>query len=180
MKKSIALLGLVVAACAAQTRHPVSGPPLTAVTEDEAAALLNDLRLDLKDVSLEPIGGKSLEPRVEDGQLLAEIASSQLFEEGNAQLRAEALKPLAEIAQDIAARGGCVVQVVGLGRSDDDLIESRAASIADNLAHHSIAPSRLRFESRRIDQGDDRIVLVLKPVIIGREPPAWTPPVLGE
>lgn len=179
MKRLFLLIALVAAGCATEVRHPVSGPPLTAVTQDEAGALLHDLRLDLKDVSLEQIGRKSPDIHLRDDQLELELPVSALFEQGNAQLRAEALKPLAEIAQDIGARGGCVVHVVGLSKVDDDLIERRAASIADDLAQHAVAAPRLRFESR-IAGAEDRIVIVLKPVIIGRESPAWMPPVLGE
>lgn len=176
------LVVLALAGCATETRHPVSGPPLKAVTEDEAKALLNDLRLDLKDVSLAQIGGHALEPRVADGQLVAELSESALFEQGNAQVRTEGLKALAEISEDIGARGGCVVHVITFAAldADADLAERRAASIADDFTHHSIAPSRVRFEARVDDKRGDRALIVLRPVIIGREAPAWTPPVLGE
>ncbi|HZP12597.1 MAG TPA: hypothetical protein VFB36_09265 [Nevskiaceae bacterium] len=170
------------AGCATETRHPVTGPPLKAVTEDEARTLLNDLRLDLKEVSLAQIGGHALEPRVADGQLFAELSQAALFEQGNAQVRAEALKALAEIAEDVGARGGCVAHVIAFAAADADadLAERRAASIADDFAHHSIAPSRLRFEARVDDKRADHVLVVLKPVIIGRESPAWKAPVLSD
>ena len=181
MKRIVATIALILGGCAAQeVHHPVVGPPLTAVNEEEAGALLNDLRLDLKEISLEQIGGKHLAPHVSGSQMIAEIPTEWLFEQGNAQVRVAALKPLAEIAQDVAARGGCVVHVIGLSGVDDDLIERRAASIADDFAHHAIAQARLRFESRLAGKGDDSIVIVLKPVVIGHEVSAWTSPVLGE
>jgi len=182
MKRIAWLLAMLVAGCATETRHPVSGPPLKAVTESEAKTLLNDLRLDLKDVSLAQIGGHSLDPRVADGQLVAELSAPAVFEQGNAQVRAEALKALAEIAEDIGARGGCVVHVIAFAApdADADLAERRAASIADDFSHHSITPARLRFEARADEKRADRISIVLKPVIIGRESPAWTAPVIDE
>jgi outer membrane protein OmpA-like peptidoglycan-associated protein len=181
MKRVIVLFVLIVVGCGTEpTRHPPGGPPLTAVTEDEARALLNDLRLDLQDVSLAQVGGKTLEPSTVRGQLQIELSAPALFEQNNAQVRAEALKPLAEIAQDVGARGGCVVHVLSFSGDDAgaDLAERRAAAVADVFAHRSVAASRLRFESRVEGKPGDRIVIVLKPVIIGRESPAWMRPVL--
>jgi hypothetical protein len=179
-RRIVAVLALLLAGCATQTRHPVTGPPLTAVTPDEAKGLLRELALDLKDVSLAQVGGKSLEPKVSERQLEVKLAMRDLFESGNGQVRAEALKPLTEIAEDVAARGGCVVHVIALSTVDDDLAERRAASVADNFAHHGIPPTRVRIESRLDEKGGDRIVIVLRAVIIGRESPAWTPPALAE
>ena len=183
MKLRLALSAvLLVAACATETRHPVSGPPLTAVTEDQAGALLNDLRLDLKDVSAAQIVVHALEPRVARGMLEVELAQAALFEDGNAQVRVDALKALAEIAGDVGARGGCVAHIVAFGADDAalDLAERRAASLADSFVHHSVAPSRVRFESRVDEKRRDRVAIVLRPVLIGRESPAWVPPAIGE
>jgi len=182
MKRAVWIVALIIAGCATGTRHPVSGPPLKYVTESEARTLLDDLRLDLEAVSLAQVGGHALEPRVADGQLVAELSAPALFEQGNAQVRAEALKALAEIGEDIGARGGCVTHVIAFAAADadPDLAERRAASIADDFAHHAIAPARLRFEARVDDKRAERIAIVLKPVIIGREAPAWMPPAMDE
>lgn len=102
-----------------------------------------------------------------------------LFEEGNAQLKAAALKPLAEQAAVIAGRGENVTHVIGIAANAEsrDLAERRAAAVAGYFSLQGIAPARLRYESR-IVRRDAAVVFVAAPIIPGRETQAWMPPAL--
>jgi outer membrane protein OmpA-like peptidoglycan-associated protein len=174
-------LGLLAAACGSAPERP-AGPPPEAVAEEQAEPLLGALDRDLQAVPVEPLGLGGLEADSWEGQLLLNLPAEAFFEQGNAQLKVTALKPLAEIAAAVIARGASVVHVVGLAPEERklDLAERRAASVAAYLMNNGIEPARLRHESRAGSYYGDTVTVVLKPVVLGREKDAWTPPELEE
>ncbi len=176
---AVLLTAALIAGCAGASRRP-AGPPLIAVGSGDASALAKDFRADLRDISADAIGVGKLDPTLSDRELSVELPAEALFEEGNAQLKTAALKPLADIAAVAASRGACVVHVIAFAPDEQgaDLAERRAASVAASLSRHAVAPARLRNESRIAGGGNPTIVVDLRLVVIGRENEAWMPPSL--
>jgi len=176
-----AVAALTLVACAT-TSHQRPEAPLIAVPSGDVKALLKDYRLDLKDISAESIGAGKLDPSSSDREVWVELPATSLFEQGNAQLKIEALKPLGDIAEAIAARGACVTHIVAYAADDAaaDLADRRAASVMENLSREPISLGRLRAESRIDLHRADKIFIALRPVVLGRENEAWVPPAIGE
>ena len=116
------------------------------------------------------------------GQEPTRLSSASLFERGNAQLKAAALKPLADQAAVIAGCGASVTHIIGIASNAEslDLAERRAAAVAGYFSLHGIAPARLRYESRVGAASDEALIIVAAPIVAGRESEAWTPPKLAK
>jgi hypothetical protein len=175
-----ATLAALIVACAAEPRRP-AGPPRVAVAAGEAGALLKEYRLDFRDIAAESLGVGRLEPWLEDHEVWVELPAPALFEQGNAQLKVEALKPLADIAGSIAARGAVVTHLVGFAADEVsvDLADRRAGSVLESFSRQSITPARLRAEARIDADRADRLAIAVRLVVVGRENEAWMPPALG-
>jgi outer membrane protein OmpA-like peptidoglycan-associated protein len=182
--KLLPLLGavalLVLAGCASNPPQPAGGTAPSAIAPDEVKALLKSLRKDLQALpSSAPLSGLGeFDPAIGNGQLYMSLAAAACFEQDNAQFKLNALKPMADIAAAIAARGASVVHVLGLaaGAEDKKLAERRAASVAADLARHGLNAARLRFESRITPDSAGVMLLVVRPVVVGAEQLAWMPP----
>ena len=61
------------------------------------------------------------------------------------------------------------------GATPTSLAARRAATLRAYLEQRGVPATRLRAEGRAA-AADPRVLLVLKPVVAGREPEAWTPP----
>lgn len=118
-----------------------------------------------------------------DGALRVRLDPDDFFESRSAQLRTAALTACAEAAAVLQSMEGSVVHVLAYGPAGEDpaatLAARRAASVMDYLARRGIVPTRLRAEGRAATDGAERLELVLKPVVQGREAQAWAPPTDG-
>jgi outer membrane protein OmpA-like peptidoglycan-associated protein len=167
-------LALILSACGGAPKRP-EGPPPTAIAAGDVGPRLQGLRDNLHAIRA---FDDRLEAQVRDEQVIVTLAAQDLFEGGNGQLSLAALQPLAEVAAAIAAWGATVTHVVAFGRDGTivDLAERRALSVAENLAVRALPRARVRAESRIDEDRASEILLVLRPVVLGREARAWRPP----
>lgn len=180
MKLRVLALATVVglAACGGAPSRP-EGPPPLAIPADAVESRLEGLGKDLQEIASDATNGK-LDVGVRDEQVIVTLDGDALFERGTGQMTIPALRPLAELAADVLSWGATVAHVVAFGRDGTiiDVAERRAASVAENLAQRGIARARVRSESRTDENRAGQIVVVLRPVVIGREPQAWLAPEL--
>lgn len=172
--------GLALAGCAGSPAQPQrEGPGPEAVAAGQVQAHLKGLRKALESIPVTAIGQRELKVALRGSALFFDVPAVGSFEPGNAQLRIDALKPWAGVAEEAARWGAVVVQVRGLAGPDAEsqsLAERRAASLAEFLVARGLAPGRVRHE-HLLDPGRaDRVELVLRAVVVGREPEAWMPP----
>jgi outer membrane protein OmpA-like peptidoglycan-associated protein len=167
-------LVLILSACGGAPTRP-EGPPPSVIAADEVGPRLQGLRDNLH--AIRGFDGR-LDAQVREEQVIVTLGAHDLFESGNGQLSLAALQPLAEVAAAIAAWGATVTHVVAFGRDGTivDLAERRALSVAENLAGRALPRGRVRAESRIDEDRASDILLVLRPVVLGRESRAWQPP----
>lgn len=175
------LVVAALAACAGGPSRPAepAGLPPEAVAADAAQAHLKGLRGDLEDIVVSGIGMRGLDIALKDGALSFDVPAFGTFEADNAQLRLDALKPWASVAEEMARWGAVVVQVRALARADAEsqsLAERRAASLAEFLIARGLPAGRVRHEHLVDVARAQRLELVLRVVVIGREREAWMPP----
>lgn len=129
--------------------------------------------------------------RMPDGAVRVRLGAAETFERGTAQVEPRAMLVLTEVAAILKQAPASVVHVLAHG--DDagsepatSLSARRAASVQSYLATRGLPPARLRAEGRgarepagmsAADPANERIELIARPVIFGREAEAWMPPV---
>jgi flagellar motor protein MotB len=119
----------------------------------------------------------------EPSSLNLRCAHGLLFENDNAQLRADALALLSRIATVVDEQGGFVTQVVVMNADAPEdgefgLSRRRAAAVAAELQQDGVPAARLRAQGRRLldASGHAAVEWLFKPVVEEREAEAWTPP----
>lgn len=186
---ALVLIGL--AACAGTPPTPVAvvpareGAPLPSaafqvagsVPEAQLPAVLSAFNGQLKARLVDAAGIWRLQPE-RDSATRVVLVADRAFESGSAQLKAELLLPLSELA--LAVRGGAwVIHVIGHAERAEDLslAERRAMAVASYLAGQGLPGGRLRAEARSDQPGaGHRIELVFAAIVEGRELRAWMPP----
>ena len=116
-------------------------------------------------------------------QLRLRMSVLETFEPKSAQLKASALMAYSAIAGVLQRQPGGVLHLVMYSADDADLEPAvrlaarRAASVQSEMEVAGLPLTRLRAEGRALPAGQpDRLELILKPVVKGYEPLAWTPP----
>lgn len=185
MKAGIALAvlaaGFLAGGCATRGTPAAAGASAVVLDAGETRAWAKGLSKRLRRSLTIEAGDPEI---LEDGSVLLALPASGLFEAGAAQLRGGALESCAAIAEAFNRHPGGVLHLLVSGGHDSDLEPAirlaarRANSLHAALRAAGVPASRLRAEGREPAAGaGESIRLLLRPVVRGSEPEAWTPPV---
>ena len=127
------------------------------------------------------IDGSALHLRAVRDDMLVLQLDARAFRAASGELDVAAFAAVGRFAASAKAAGPCVIHVLGQqvdANADPgtDLGERRAQALVAVLAQFGIPAARLRAEDRAASIARGSVVIVVRPIVVGRAEQAWMPP----